>query len=611
MRSIHAWLNKWSGLLAGSAGLTVLVFAAITSAQGPQKRVSLPSDWSHQHIVFSKPSNILREWRVQQDPRYWHQTMRRAAMEVAPNMVDAAGRFGDFHFGRGKLDTMTRDWAVSLGAGASTGTTGHAGQYPAKFQFDINAPPDCTNDYVVFPTNLVGSLTANSIVALNNLYSGTAPNTCGAGPSVYWAYNTNLPGDTTGAVKTSPILSGDGTKVAYVESNAGGSVLHLLKWAAGEGTSGPQLPDALLPTGSSWNACPVGLSCMFSITFGTTTDTDSSPFYNYGADTLYVGDNRGVLHKFTGVFNGTPTEVTTGGFWPVTVHAPYILTSPVLDIATGNIFIGDQDGRLLMIREVGSNFGSCSGGGVTLPCRGAFSVQAAAGGAAPIMDAPIVDGSTGRLLIVVSSNGAATTPQAAVVQADAQLSPFSVVSTTVGIAGSTLHNGTFDGTYLSSATGTGYYYVCGNAAAAATATLYRISLTNGVLNSTADASSLALSTQLGGSGQCSPITELLNGTSDQIFVSVQSHGIPAACAGIGCVMSITLPTQVPFSFPGAVSAALPSRGGSSGIIIDNVGAGPQQSNIYYTYLANSTLAHPCGTTTGVGCAVKATQSGLN
>ena len=610
MKPIQAWLSKWSGMLAGSTGLAMLVFAAITSAQGPDKRVSLPSDWSHQHLVFSKPSNILQEWKVQQDPRFWHQAMRRAAMASSPYMVNAPSRESEFSFRRPRHGTMTRDWAMSLGAGASTGTPGHAGQYPAKFQFDINAPPDCTNDYVVFPTGLIGSLTSSSIVAYNNLYSGTAPNTCGASPSVYWSYDTNLPSDTTGELNTSPVLSGDGTKVAVVETITGGSVLHIIKWAAGEGTVNPQLPDALLPTGSSWSACPVGLSCMFSIPFGKASDTDSSPFYNYGADTLYVGDNRGVLHKFTGVFNGTPAEVTTGGFWPVTVHAPYILTSPVLDIATGNIFIGDQDGRLLMIREVGSNFGSCSSG-VTLPCRGAFSVQASANGASPIMDAPIVDGSTGRLLIVVASNGAATTPQAAVVQADAQLSPFSVVSTPIGIAGSTLHNGTFDGTYLSSATGTGYYYVCGNAAGAATATLYRISLTNGVLNSAADASSLALSTQLGGSGQCSPITELLNGTTDSIFVSVQNHGIPAACAGIGCVMAITLPTQSPFLFPGAVSAALPSRGGSSGIIIDNVGTGPQESNIYFTYLANSTVAHPCGTTSGVGCAVKATQSGLN
>ena len=53
--------------------------------------------------------------------------------------------------------------------------------------------------------------------------------------------------------------------------------------------------------------------------------------------------------------------------------------------------------------------------------------------------------------------------------------------------------------------------------------------------------------------------------------------------------------------------------GSSGIVVDNVGGGAQESSLYYTYLSNSTNTNnaTCNGTTGVGCAVKVTQSGLN
>ncbi len=60
------------------------------------------------------------------------------------------------------------DWGMSLGPNGTAGP----GQFPAKFTFDATAPPDCTNDFVVFNTSVAGSTgsTAN-IVAFNQLYS--------------------------------------------------------------------------------------------------------------------------------------------------------------------------------------------------------------------------------------------------------------------------------------------------------------------------------------------------------------------------------------------------------------------------------------------------------
>ncbi|MFZ0816980.1 MAG: hypothetical protein WAM78_15760, partial [Candidatus Sulfotelmatobacter sp.] len=58
------------------------------------------------------------------------------------------------------------------------------------------------------------------------------------------------------------------------------------------------------------------------------------------------------------------------------------------------------------------------------------------------------------------------------------------------------------------------------------------------------------------------------------------------------------------------TAALPAAGGTSGIIIDNmVSAGTLAgtSQIYFSTLSNQTT---CGTASNVGCAVQASQSGL-
>src|ERR1700686_3770030 len=120
------------------------------------------------------------------------------------------------------------DWGMSLLAGGTVGV----GMDPAKFTFDVNAAPSCTNDYVAFNTSLVASPTSASIVAFDNLYTtqGSVGGFCSAdGPSVKWAYQVT----TAGNPVTSVVLSGDGTQGAFVESRTnvnGGSILHILKW---------------------------------------------------------------------------------------------------------------------------------------------------------------------------------------------------------------------------------------------------------------------------------------------------------------------------------------------------------------------------------------------
>jgi hypothetical protein len=48
--------------------------------------------------------------------------------------------------------------------------------FPAKYSFDINETPDCSNDYVVFGLNVAGATGGQAnVIGLRNLYSGTAP----------------------------------------------------------------------------------------------------------------------------------------------------------------------------------------------------------------------------------------------------------------------------------------------------------------------------------------------------------------------------------------------------------------------------------------------------
>src|SRR5207245_1377485 len=118
-------------------------------------------------------------------------------------------------------------------------------------------------------------------------------------------------------------------------------------------------------------ATPVQLS-------GATSDLISSVFPDYNTDSAYVGTADGKLHKITGVFGGTPTEVTTGN-WPLTIATN--LTSPVLDVVTGRICIGDGAGVIHMVRTTVTPVAhTCSTGSTpstTPPCVDSTTVTPA------------------------------------------------------------------------------------------------------------------------------------------------------------------------------------------------------------------------------------------
>ncbi len=138
--------------------------------------IPVPSDWSHHHLIFSRPGSAELEKRARQDPRYWQQRYRHqfpVTVPAAESDLNLAAQLQS----RAKVSPskknkkLHRDWQESMGAGASVG----AGNYPAKFSI-LGTSANCVNvaqpDFVVYGTGLAGSGTQASVVAYDNLYSG-------------------------------------------------------------------------------------------------------------------------------------------------------------------------------------------------------------------------------------------------------------------------------------------------------------------------------------------------------------------------------------------------------------------------------------------------------
>jgi hypothetical protein len=177
----------------------------------------------------------------------------------------------------------------------------------------------------------------------------------------------------------------------------------------------------------------------------------------------------------------------------------------------------------------------------------------------------------------------------------------SSVDTALGSSASNyIFSGAFDHNYEAGSYSSGFLYACGTSPQTR---LYRIGFNaSGVMNSTTQAGSVALSND---SPICTPVTEILNGANDFIFFGLNTVGLAANC-GSGCVMGLNLTGMTwPPNLSTFSSLAVPD--GPSAIVVDNVGAGGQESSIYF----GSNLGDNCTSPAGHGCAVKATQSGLN
>ena len=440
--------------------------------------------------------------------------------------------------------------------------------------------------------SLAGGTNGASIVAFDNLYAGGCTGTV---PSVYWAYNTG------GTITNSVTLSGDGTQVAFVQTNPGTALaeLVLLKWAA-SGTATVNSPVTLTGVAAGlYRACAA--PCMTVIPFAPgATDTNSAPFYDFtpGSDKLYVGNDNGQLLQFTGVFAGTPTQ--SGGAYPVTLTAGVTTTSPVFDQGTGKTYIADTAGFLYAVTVAG------------VVTKSAQLAAPFLGFAAP----PMVDSSNGNVYLFTADNnvagcgGAGAVPSVIQIPAGFAGGAAASSSAALGTCSDTIpvYDGDFDNAYYTSVSGTGHMYVCGNPGGVPT--LYQITVTAGALS--APTAGPALGTA---NFTCSPVTEVDNpnavgGAKDWIFMSVQNSavtGVPISCpAAAGCIMSFDVTSGAAINAGTTTAARASAPGGASGVVLDNTSTLAGASQVYFGTLADGT----CGTSGTGGCAVQASQSAL-
>jgi len=453
---------------------------------------------------------------------------------------------------------------------------GGSTSFPAKFAFDVNAAPSCTNDFVVMgiPSSAVASQA--NIIGLNNLYSNTGgtgycPTT---GPTVLFAYTSG-----TGQVPASVVISQSGQQVAYVENLPGNSFFHVLTIGT-TGTNGTGATSPVAPGAAGGNNA-VDVSVRLSPDGGTTNQSSTNaPFVvftsNDSNDVAYAttydlaGAGSGYIYKLSNVFNGSATPTIV---WSIPVTA--IPSAPVYDNISNKVFFTDSAGRIDYVIDSGVS-------------PSVFYGPTVASGSTS-ENAVIVDSTRQMIYASFNSNGT----NAIVVQAPTSLA--STVSVPAGAA-----NTTYTGPYLPdfnrawyTGSGTPMMFVAGTGAGTLP-TLYGVGFTAGVMNSSAT-SSAALAT---GAADSSPISEFYNSSlqKDFLFVGVTNNCIATTQGGAaGCVMSLDITNGFPTV--NASTTALAASGGTSGIIPDNVSNLPEASSIYYATKTGTTL-------------VKATQAAL-
>jgi hypothetical protein len=607
-----------------------------TPALQPQAHERQPQfqDWSTRHTLYSRYGTMAVLEAANRDPRAlfrWRESERRELAQRAPDRfgsrfdsgrsLRAPWRPGPGRFPVRSSADVHRDWSIYLGLGGTP-----PGMFPAKYVFDTTVAPDCANDFVVFPINADGSATQANIVAINNLYSGTTPangvcnraTTSGGtdtrtSATVMWAYNVQ--GITAGTVPTSPVLSLDGKKVAFVESATGAAHFHVLAWASGDGVDAANKQNTLKPkvlsSGFATNAPSAG--SVTDLNFGSSTDTLSSPYVDYARDIAYVGNDAGVLFRFKNIFctaaacgTAPPSLDTTWGTGGSVAVCSGKLTGPVQDVSTDNVYVGCSDGKLYALSVAGVVIGSLAvGDGVANKTYGA------------IIDPPLVDGGNG--FVYVTSGSANNGASGVLVQTKLNLT--SSVVANIGLGNRcNAHSPTPNNAYLTNITSAGSLMYVGGLGTNGTVTqpctggstgtahlfLYGVSFgAGGTMNGGTPAKSV--DEGVGQGYEWVPPLEFFNTASstDWLFIAaIQSAQVDIAVANITGGFPTTFTT-------------IEEGVGISGMIVDNAakttgtGSFPQASSIYFNALQENAACtnKTNGALTG-GCAVKLTQSGL-
>jgi hypothetical protein len=570
----------------------------------PESRLGYPEDWSSRHLVISGERGADPLSAGFREPRHvYNRVIRENARE----------RERHNRRRRRSRRAIQVDWAVSLENGFVP-----ANEFPAKYRFNVSAQ-DCNADYVVFGLT-VNSGTQANLVGINNLYAGATPTCNGGTPWVAFAYNTVT--HTGGQIRTSPSLSSDGKKVAFVESTTTASYFHVLVLPNPIPTPPAQTGTVRSPATPSSCTTPTTVNCMTTVQISSGANTGSSVWIDYTSDTGYVGTDDGKLYKISPVFAGGAPQVISDTNWPVTVvttGGSNVLTDPVVDSAAGRIFMGDANGYLYAVSIASPAHATAAR--VTIGWVGH-------GAGTGIVDAPIVvnDSANPATDQVFAFTGCSNVLGigGAVNQIPANFTSTSTYTTVDLGSGSgtgdcttgNVHSGTFDNQFWINGSTAGHMLACGFVSGTTGTPLipsnpkmYMFPFnTSHLITSTGSTSWVVNNTK---GDECSPLTEFFNGTTDRMF-----FGVGSTTDGFIESSTITTTASVPNCTAPPTSSCVTAPhllGGTSGIVIDNqISNGG--TNIYFSTLApGSVNGQNCRVTGGLAnpyCAVKLTQAAL-
>jgi hypothetical protein len=516
-------------------------------------------------------------------------------MRAHPNQTKQAGATDLFKKKNSKVD-----WSVSLGhfAGMAIGET------PAKYTFNPIAPPSCS-DFVVFtinvPSGKVAATSQGNLVGITNLYSGSTGDLCGTRPTFLFSYAIGSAGS-----GLSPVLSLDGSKVAWVETPLGGNaILHVTTWVAGQGSNATVESVAVGTAGSSdvaldYTSVTVsGTSCPAT---KSSSNTNSDLYVDYANDAGYIGADNGILYHVAGIFGGTPTV----DFCVSTPNASALLGAAVYDSATSQVFISDPQN--LYSYTVGTS-------SFTLPVSYQYGSMSTTN---TVTSGPLLDSFNGFVYMFSAED--ATTGHTSMTQLPTSMASALVVVPLGPATSSTypvLFNGTFDNNYFTNGpkVSGSTLYTCGtDSTNTAAQDLFAIGFHPGTGVAMFDPVMTA-NTNVnpgGGNGICSPITEFYDGITDRIFVGMGDVGATDG-ANVVTMWDVTtqLTTPPPPGTNPTYTAISPANyfGGTTGFAIDNNAFGTDQAeSIYFSTLAPIPNGDTFRCFANHFCAVKLTQS---
>src|SRR5271155_2195458 len=359
-----AFLARFSALLLTAFGLAIS-FAAPAFGQGVAKSdgsVSVPMDWSSRHVLFNAGFMTEQAATMWNEPRAYAEWLLHgnAPADSGPpqsSLVQGTRRKRT----RGKLK---KDWAISLGAGGVA-----QGMSPAKYTFNVNAPPSCTADFAVFPIN---ASTGNTRANVAGTF--TAEPQTGATTAI-----TITPAGATGVTLTLTSSSTSNTGLFFEVSSTIATNATNLAAAINRNLSSTAL-DRIVAVASG---ATVTVSALTPGNRVTLTDANTLNNFSWGAVTAGTNGAQANIVAFNQLYSGSGTSLCNlsnpefifsyaSGVGPVA-------TSPGLSLGGTEISYVENDpsiGAILHVLTFGSGsteYGtnaSCASnnnGGTTLP----------------------------------------------------------------------------------------------------------------------------------------------------------------------------------------------------------------------------------------------------